>query len=522
MHVTQSASFTGERVSFYNVADYGAEGIAFPAEELELINFSYKWISYSKDTRETIYHPKNGATLDSIGIQKAIDDAHASGGGTVFVPPGDYLIAPLELKSRVRLHLEAGARLWASPSLEDYVNHRGLPEGALTFLDPARGVDGTTPAWPGTPPTPGDPLNLVFALDAEDVSITGAGEIHGQSAHWIIPWMNSRPESWASLNGRRPGAALVLFSNCRHVLVEGVRIYDSPSWTLVFSRCRHVRASGVFIRNFDAINADGIDLVDTSNVLISDCDIHCTDDGICLKTNPYDSSPPGVHNVAVNNCIIRTWCNGVKIGTETSGIFENITFSNIVVYSPDDDLREVEAGINVCCCDGGTVRNVRFNGFVLRNARCAFYLVTTPRKKFQCGYREPAAGQIERISISDVTADGVHYTSFVVGSPGSPIRDVDIRNIFVRKTHEFRPGSFPEPVRVCCEQYPNPFMFGSPDGGRQDCGDGLPASGLYFRDVERAVVRDFRLDCKEPDGRETIVIESCIGVDATTGKTVCR
>jgi len=499
--------------SLYNVADYGAEGIARPAQELELNNLSYKWIRYPPGTRATVYHPEPGAALDSIGIQKAIDAAHAAGGGTVVVPSGDYLVAPLKLRSRVRLHLESGARLWASPALEDYVNYRGLADGALTFLDPTRPAEGALHGWPGRPPKPGDPLNLIFAMDAEDVAITGAGEIHGQSPAWIIPWMNEMPESWTSLSTRRPGNALILFSNCRHALIEGVRIFDSPSWCLVFSRCRHVRATGVFIRHFDAMNADGIDLVDTSNAVISDCDIHVTDDAICLKTDMADPSSPGVRNVAVSNCVIRTWCNAVKIGTETSGTFENVTFSNIVVHNPDDDLKGAEAGINVCCCDGGVVRNVSFNGFVMHNAECAFYLVTTPRKKFQQSYREPVAGQMERVSISDVTADGVRYTSFVVGSPGHPIRDVSIRNVSVRKTHEFRPGPFLQTVPACAEQYPTPFMFGSPTGGSRDRGDGLSASGLYLRDAERVVVRDFRLDCAEPDGRPTVAHESCSGVE---------
>jgi len=501
------------RHSCHNVADYGAEAIARPTAELALTNLSFKWIHYRPGTHATVYHPKPGATLDSVGIQKAIDAAHVMGGGTVLVPPGDYSIAPLELKSRVRLHLEAGARLWASPSLEHYINRDGLGEGELTYLDPARKADGATPGWPGVLPKPGDPLNLIFARDAEDVAITGTGEIHGQSACWIIPWMNSKPESWNSLCTRRPGSALILFSNCRHVLVEGVRIFDSPSWCLVFSRSRHIRATGIFIHHFDAMNADGIDLVDSSNAVISDCEIHCTDDAICLKTDPSDPSPPGVHHVAVTNCIIRSWANAVKIGTETSGTFENITFNNIVVQNADDDLKGAETGINVCCCDGGAVRNISFNSFVMRNAESAFYLVTTPRKKFQHPYRTPRAGQMERLSISNVIADGVRYTSFIVGSPGSPIRDVSVHNVFLRKGHEFRPGPFPQPVPPCADQYPSPIMFGSPDGGFRGGGDGLPACGLYLRDAARVTVRDFRLEGAAPDGRPVIVHESCEDLD---------
>jgi polygalacturonase len=279
--------------------------------------------------------------------------------------------------------------------------------------------------------------NLLLTEDAENVGLTGMGEIHGQSPHWVIPWMNESPTGWDSLNVRRPGK-MFLFRNCRHVRVEGVRMFDSPNWTLVFQDCAHVAVRGVFMRHFDAINADGIDVVDSQHVTIADCDLHVTDDGICLKTDGSNPTPAGVRNVVVSNCVIRTWCNGVKIGTESNGTFEDIAFSNIVVHNPDDDLKGAEGGINVCCCDGGLVRNVS-----------------------------------------------------------------------IRKTAEFRPGPFPQPVPACAQQYPTPFMFGSPDGGRRDCGDGLPAHGLYLRDVACVRVRDFEVACAEPDGRPCVAKDSC-------------
>ena len=81
----------------------------------------------------------------------------------------------------------------------------------------------------------------------------------------------------------------------------------------------------------------------------------------------------------MTNCIIRTWCNGVKIGTESSGRFENIAFSNIVVHNSENDLKGAEGGIHIALCDGGHARNVAFRNFVIDNVECPFYLVVTPR-----------------------------------------------------------------------------------------------------------------------------------------------
>ena len=57
---------------------------------------------------------------DTAAIQKAIDSASQAGGGTVYVPAGDYRCGQLQLHSNVTLHIEAGAALWVSPDKADY------------------------------------------------------------------------------------------------------------------------------------------------------------------------------------------------------------------------------------------------------------------------------------------------------------------------------------------------------------------------------------------------------------------
>src|SRR5580692_9666099 len=47
-------------------------------------------------------------------IQKALDAAGAAGGGTVYLPPGEYTSGTLHLRSHVRLLIDSGATLFAS------------------------------------------------------------------------------------------------------------------------------------------------------------------------------------------------------------------------------------------------------------------------------------------------------------------------------------------------------------------------------------------------------------------------
>src|ERR1700719_5271029 len=47
-------------------------------------------------------------------LQQAIDACGKAGGGTVYIPPGDYTSGQLHLRSGVRVYLEAGATLFAT------------------------------------------------------------------------------------------------------------------------------------------------------------------------------------------------------------------------------------------------------------------------------------------------------------------------------------------------------------------------------------------------------------------------
>lgn len=53
----------------------------------------------------------NGEILCHEAINLAILTCSQTGGGTVLVPPGEFLTGPITLKSNVNLHLEEGAYL---------------------------------------------------------------------------------------------------------------------------------------------------------------------------------------------------------------------------------------------------------------------------------------------------------------------------------------------------------------------------------------------------------------------------
>src|SRR5436305_2079275 len=73
----------------------------------------------------------DGTTLNTLRIQKAIDDcAAAVGGGTVRFPAGRYLTGTIQIKSNVTLLLDEQATLLGSTDVADYSNLDPFTDGS--------------------------------------------------------------------------------------------------------------------------------------------------------------------------------------------------------------------------------------------------------------------------------------------------------------------------------------------------------------------------------------------------------
>ena len=61
----------------------------------------------------------DGINIDSQSINSAIEDAAKNGGGTVYLPSGDYSCYSIRLASHINLYLEQGARIIAAFPTEE-------------------------------------------------------------------------------------------------------------------------------------------------------------------------------------------------------------------------------------------------------------------------------------------------------------------------------------------------------------------------------------------------------------------
>src|SRR5262249_12070270 len=168
------------------------------------------------------------------------------------------------------------------------------------------------------------------------VVITGGGTIDGAGGQ-LQP--NGDPSWWAL--ARRPSFYrpwLLELYRCDHATISGVTLQNSPMWTQSFRFSREIKESGVTIRApANSPNTDGLVLVGSTNVTLSDLDISVGDDNIAIKSGlPIDPSDPkqrGVPRLATAHVHISNITaasgHGISIGSESANGINNITIRRV-------------------------------------------------------------------------------------------------------------------------------------------------------------------------------------------------
>jgi multiple sugar transport system ATP-binding protein len=211
----------------------------------------------------------------TAAIQSAIESAAATpGGGRVVLQRGRHSVQGLRLRSSVELHLETGAELTFAASYDAYAGN------VVSVI--AEGSDRA----------------CIVGQGLTNCAITGAGVIRGPGPHYI-------DGEDAEVGTHIPSALrprLIVLEECARVKLEGMRIEDSPMWTVHLVSCRHVRIDGIAIRN-DRLqpNTDGIVVDSCSDVVIENVSIDTADDGVCLKTTLRDGAFSPCTGVVVRN-----------------------------------------------------------------------------------------------------------------------------------------------------------------------------------------------------------------------------
>lgn len=352
----------------------------------------------------------SSAPLATRRIQDAIDQTAEKGGGRVTLGPGLHLTGTLHLKSHIDLHLEAGARLKASPDPADFqsVHIAGLYGGNAGGF-------------------------ILHAVNAEHVSISGPGTIDGSALDYMDGWW-AEPYIRAPKDWRPRGISLF---RCKHVRLTDFTFRDSASWTIHLTGCDDVLAMGLHILNrLDVPNCDGIDPDHCRNVRIIGCHIEAADDGIVLKnTREYRDLGP-CENIVISDCTLISTSAAIKLGTESAGDFRNITVNNCIIHAS-------HRGLAIQLRDQGTIENVSFSNchvetrlfHALYWGRAEpIYVTAIPR------HDGDPAGKIRNIRFFNITGlaeNGI----FLMGSPDAPLENIQLHHVRITLHHQSKwPG----------------------------------------------------------------------------------
>ncbi|MCF2501658.1 glycoside hydrolase family 28 protein [Dyadobacter chenhuakuii] len=359
------------KLRFANIALMALYSLGAAAQSSE----NYSWTNlpkarqpvFKQDTvRITAYGATpDGHTLNTEAIHKAIDAVNKKGGGVVLVPAGLWMTGPIVMKSNINLHLSENATLLFTPDKTQYALTEGFYEGKSAARN----------------------QSPISGIDLENVAITGKGIVDGNGdvwravhksqlteSHWkekvasggvlkddgktgypsqqfkdastgnksMLLTAGKKPADFADMKDfLRPN--LVVFNNCKKVLLEGVTFQNSAAWCIHPLMCDDLTIRNVRVKNPEyAHNGDGMDIESCKNFLIEGCTLDVGDDAICIKSGKDEEGRKRgmpTENGLIRNNIVYNGHGGFVVGSEMSGGARNIFVQNCTFMGTDKGLR---------------------------------------------------------------------------------------------------------------------------------------------------------------------------------------
>ncbi len=373
----------------------------------------------------------------SEAIAKAIDAANKVGGGSVIIPKGEWLTGKLHFKSNVNLHIEKDATLLFSDNPTDY-----LP------------VVHTT--WEGMECYNYSPL--IYAYRCKNIAITGEGKLEAKMDTWRKwfsrprPHMNSLKHLYTMASTNVPVEERIMvndtanlrphfiqFNRSENILLEGIKIRNSPFWTIHPYLCKDVVIRGIDVYAHGH-NNDGVDPDMTQNILIEDCVFDQGDDAIAIKAgrnqDAWRLNIP-TKNLVMRNCVVKKGHQMVAIGSELSGGVENVFVDNCTVAEGASLFHVIFIKTNER--RGGYVKNIyvsNVNAGAVRNG------VLGIETDVMYQWRDLVPTYERRLtSISDVYLENVHaqeakFISRILGDKDLPVKNISLKNVTVESLEE--------------------------------------------------------------------------------------
>ena len=368
----------------------------------------------------------DGVTNNAGNIQSAIDECHAQGGGRVVLSGGVYMSGSFVMRSNVELHIEADATLLGSPRCEDYPEKEGLRHVISENLPRRQNA------------------SLIFAEDAENIAITGAGRIDCNGTSFVV----KKEGEWTGWQYERIHAKtpprVVFFAGCRNVRVADITMVNQPSgWSYWIHDCDHVcfERCTVFAE-VEYPNNDGIHINASRDVAISDCNIESGDDCIVVRANNRSLRENKVcERVTVTRCRLKSYACCIRIGWTNDGVIRDCRFSDIEMTDSNKGicLQLPYVGDIEKFSDQGReatrIENLAFDRIVMRDMYASpVFVYIDDNDAVMCD-------AITNISFSNISADGL-LLPYIKGRPTNIVEGVHFSHCRFRGVTEDNPSLY--------------------------------------------------------------------------------
>ncbi len=279
----------------------------------------------------------DGSAAATNAISAAIQAAKKVGGGTVFIPAGNYVSGPIEMVSNLTLNIDAGAIIRFPATKPPLV--------------PSRQQSVEVPT----------PMLLIGGHDLENVTVVGHGVLMSSNADWpkLHPHTGREASEAGSANGPKwekllldlnahkpipqaefdvAGAELrpsfVRFMNSKNILVDGLHFIGSPMWTVHLLYSENAVVENLVIETYPGVHTDGIVIDSSRFVKLMNDYIDMGDDGTVIKSGKNADGlrvNRPTEDVTITNRTVHHAHGAVTIGNETSGGVRKLVASNITV-----------------------------------------------------------------------------------------------------------------------------------------------------------------------------------------------
>ena len=363
----------------------------------------------------------DGVTDCTPAFRAAIAACAQAGGGRVVVPTGVFLSGAIHLQSRVNLHVTRDATIRFTTNTTAY-----LPV-VFTRYECVEVMNFSPP---------------IYAFEQQDIAITGTGTLDGQGQAWHLWRDRWRPDVQALVElgnqdvpvaqrvfgeGRYLRPNFIQPVRCRNVLIEGVKVINSPMWTITPTYCTNVTIRGVTVETTGP-NTDGCDPDSSTDVWIKDCVFSNGDDCIAIKSGrDRDGRRVNIpsENIVIQDCVFKAGHGGVTMGSETAGGIRNVFAENCQFDSPDLDMA---MRFKSNPARGGFVENIYLRNCTVKTAKFGIHMTL---RYGSSGAREGNEKPLMRnIDIRDSSFETLTKAPiFIEGwSEAIPITDITIAN----------------------------------------------------------------------------------------------